>query len=396
MASSSGLQGVGLQGVALQGNTVIPVSVTANAGVANVTVAAYNPTEADAIIPTTAAVTVAANAPVQTVKAAAGHSNVTVAATNGIVPSAAYPTVAAVTAAGNQAIGEVTPTTTGLGNVTAAAYNPSVSTPASVTANPGIAQVQVASYAPSVVTTPHPVAGVAGVTVQAYTVPYVSPVVAGGNGYGTQVYGTVAYGTGGFTAGVSVTVIPGTARATATAGNASVSKASNEIPPEYTGLCTFECPQVRDRAPYLPDSSQAEYNLWRHFENRLRGVNVWQRSDGTFCVDTPANYEAAQTHPAAYFSDDPIGPDLTAEEQGLSDSNVNYPWNPIPPQPPFYDSTISEVPGAYVFITNWDQTTETLALDPYLVKWWQGGAVYTITQEEALVLTAAGFGDDIT
>ena len=155
-------------------------------------------------------------------------------------------------------------------------------------------------------------------------------------------------------------------------------------------LALFMTPVVRDRPPYLPNSSKAQYSLMRHFENRLRGVLVWQRNTGTYCVDTPCNYEAAQTNPAAYISDDPIGPDLTDDFQGLTDSNINYPWNPFP------GSTNSTTPGSYVSNTNWDQTKEEFILNPYMIQWWEGGAENIITQEQALSLTVAGFGDCIT
>lgn len=151
----------------------------------------------------------------------------------------------------------------------------------------------------------------------------------------------------------------------------------------------FLTPQVRDRPPYLPDSSVQQVMLMRHYENRLRGVLVWMRNDGTFCVDTVCNYEAAMTQPAAYITQDPIGPDLVAEAQGPSDSNINYPWNPYP------GTTNSTVPNAYAFNTNWDRTTRLFTLDPYMIQWWEGGAENIITQEAALALTAAGFGDCI-
>ncbi len=157
-----------------------------------------------------------------------------------------------------------------------------------------------------------------------------------------------------------------------------------------TALALFVTPQVRDRPPYLPDSSPAQYGLMRHFENRLRGVLVWERNDGTYCVDTTCNYESAMTEPAAFISSDPIGPDLTADFQGLTDSNVNYPWNPKP------GSTNSVTPGSYAFNTNWDQTTQDFILDPYMIQWWQGAACNIITQAQALALTAAGFGDCIS
>lgn len=180
-------------------------------------------------------------------------------------------------------------------------------------------------------------------------------------GYGTALYGAVPYGTGG----------------------APIATATNA----FNGLCIFETPQVRDRPPYLPNSSPAQVGLMRHYENRLRGVLVWQRNDGTFVQDTPSNYEAAQTNPAAYIQRGPIGPDLSGSEQ--TDTNVNYPWDLYP------GSTFSEVPGAYAYNVNWDQTTELFVLPQYMTAWWQGGAENVITQATALVLTAAGYGDCI-
>jgi hypothetical protein len=160
-------------------------------------------------------------------------------------------------------------------------------------------------------------------------------------------------------------------------------------PSTEDAFASFLTPQVRDRPPYLPDSSRREIMLMRHFENRLRGVLVWERNDGTYCVDTVCNYEAAMTQPAAFISDDPIGPDEIATAQGLTDSNVNYPWNPFP------GSTNSVIPGSFVSNTNWDQTKQEYILDPYMINWWEGGALNIITQAQALALTAAGFGDCI-
>ena len=157
------------------------------------------------------------------------------------------------------------------------------------------------------------------------------------------------------------------------------------------GTAVFLTPMVRDRPPYLPDSSQAQYNLWRHFENRLRGVIVWQRSDGTWVQDTPSNYEAAQTQPAAYFNDDPIGPDLVADYQ--TDTNVNYPWNPSPGSGAF---ARGQSPGSFVYTQSWDGTHSTDVLDPFLSLYYQPGAENVVDQEEVLELTAAGYGDCIS
>jgi hypothetical protein len=162
----------------------------------------------------------------------------------------------------------------------------------------------------------------------------------------------------------------------------------------FDGLALFVTPQVRDRAPYLPNSTSREIGLMRHFENRLRGVLVWEVNDGTYVVDTICNYESAQTQPAGWISDDPIGPDWvppdsSTEFQGLNDSSAPYPWNPFP------GSTNSVIPGSFVSNTNWDQTKQEYILNPYAINWWEGGAENIITQDQALALTAAGFGDCI-
>ena len=184
--------------------------------------------------------------------------------------------------------------------------------------------------------------------------------------YGGSTYGGSAYGGSGGSYGSVVHLVPQTT--------------------------VFEPPMVQDRPVFLPDSTGAQVGLWRHYANRYRGVTVWQRSDGTFCVDTPANYEAAQTHLACFFSDDPIGPDETASTGygGLSDTNLNYPYNPYP------GSTNSETPGSYSYITNWDQTTEDFVLNPYLTAYYPGGHVIPVNQAEAVVLTEGGFGDCLT
>lgn len=181
----------------------------------------------------------------------------------------------------------------------------------------------------------------------------------------------------------------------------------------------FQTPKIKDEPPFLPDSSPLQMRLFRHYENRWRQVNVWQRSDGTFVQDTPTPYESSQTSPAAFFSDDPVGPyeiiATTADvilpgtysqgtwdagfydgqivsgssAPGQTDSNVNYPWNPFPGSGPEDRNN----PGQFVHGTNWDGTTFTDQLNPYMSRWFQPAASNVVTQAEALVLTAAGYGD---
>ena len=183
--------------------------------------------------------------------------------------------------------------------------------------------------------------------------------------YGTRTYGGTAYG-----------------------GATSVTPSPIPIPPGQPVY--FRTPSVQDEAPYLPDSPAYQVRLYRHYENRRRAVNVWQRSDGTFVQDTPTTSDTDQPTPAAYFTDDPVGPYEIFG--GEVDTNVNYPWNPFPGAGPEAPSN----PGQFVYGTNWDGTTFTEQLDPYMVKWFQPSATIEITQAEALALTAAGYGDCIS
>ena len=189
-------------------------------------------------------------------------------------------------------------------------------------------------------------------------------------GYGTGAYGTVVYG--------------GAAPAPAPSGPTTI---------------LFETPHVAVIPRWLPNSTPQQYLLYRHFANMERGVNVWQCSDGSWRVDYPCNYEQAQTHPAAYFSAGPIGPDETPPGSGsvpaadfpaLNNTNLAYPWNPFP------GSTISETPGNYSTVYDWTEQMTEFNLNPYFIAWYQGGGMIHVTQQQALALTAAGFGDCIS
>ena len=174
------------------------------------------------------------------------------------------------------------------------------------------------------------------------------------------------------------------------------------FPTGYTlpteGTAIFRTPIVQDESPYLPDSPPSQVRLYRHYANRWRGVNVWRRNNGTYVQDTPTNQEADQTSPAAAFTDDMVGP---YEIIGQTDTNVNYPWNPYPgagpePGPGYSGIGPNPNPGQFVYGTNWDGTTFTEQLNPYMVTWFQPGADNVITHAEAVALTAAGYGDDIS
>ena len=191
--------------------------------------------------------------------------------------------------------------------------------------------------------------------------------------YGTGPYGGTAYG-----------------------GSTTFTPSTPSTPVNLGALVLFQTPVVAVIPRWLPDSTPQQYLLYRHMANENRGVNVWLCSDGTYRVDYPCNYEEAQTSPAAFFSDDPIGPDETPPGSGsipaadfpaLNDTNLAYPWNPFP------GSTISETPGNYATVYDWTEQMTEFTLNPYFTRWYAGGHILEVTQQEALALTAAGFGD---
>lgn len=81
--------------------------------------------------------------------------------------------------------------------------------------------------------------------------------------------------------------------------------------------------------------------LWAHFENRIRGVDVFALSDGTYVQETatPENGNTA----------------------------IPYPWNPDYPSAPFS------------YVTNFDGTVTTATVDPYIIFRYAGGSTWPIT-----------------
>ena len=55
----------------------------------------------------------------------------------------------------------------------------------------------------------------------------------------------------------------------------------------FASAWTFTPPLVKVVPPYGPDATQAQFDLWRHYENRERAVNVWILSDGSVVQSDP-------------------------------------------------------------------------------------------------------------
>lgn len=124
---------------------------------------------------------------------------------------------------------------------------------------------------------------------------------------------------------------------------------------------TFTPPLVRDRPPYLPDSDASQQGLWRHFENRLRGVNVFK------CTNAAGQISYVQ--------------DTATPENKFT--NIPYPWDPDNPS------------GPYVYVTNWDGSVTKVSHPVWIITAYYGGHSYDVSEAEAALLagyTAGGLG----
>lgn len=137
-------------------------------------------------------------------------------------------------------------------------------------------------------------------------------------------------------------------------------------------MASFTPPLVKDRPTFLPDSTQAQIDLWRHFENRERGVNVWIMSDNSVVQDT-----------------------ATAENSNTDMTGV-YPWNPSNPSAPYVRSIYID-PSANPQVPTEHDTSH----DPYPVAFFQGGTTTPITAAQESILTGytsygTGYSDCIS
>ena len=135
---------------------------------------------------------------------------------------------------------------------------------------------------------------------------------------------------------------------------------------------TFTPPLVKDRPPFLPDSTELEKSLWLHFENRERGVNVWILSDGNVIQDT-----------------------ATAENSN-TDMTPIYPWDVNNASAPYVRSIfIDPVPAPQV------ATDHDVSHNPYPVAYFYGGSTWPITNAQYTLLLGytshgAGYADCLT
>lgn len=120
----------------------------------------------------------------------------------------------------------------------------------------------------------------------------------------------------------------------------------------------FTPPLVKDRPPFLPDSSQMQKELWMHYENRYRGVNVWIMSDGSVVQDT-----------------------ATPENSNTDMSGV-YPWNPNDPSGPYVRSIFIDANARPQVATEHD-----VSHDPYPLAFYAGASTYPVSTATATLLT---------
>jgi hypothetical protein len=117
---------------------------------------------------------------------------------------------------------------------------------------------------------------------------------------------------------------------------------------------TFTPPTAQITPAYLPDTKGLQYLLFRYFQPRTRGVNVYCLSNGSFAQDYP-----------------------TKEN---SNTNFPLPYNPTDPAAPF--AQWNDTKGNTYFST----------LPVHIVNIYYGGHLYTIDEETKNRLQNAGYG----
>ena len=119
----------------------------------------------------------------------------------------------------------------------------------------------------------------------------------------------------------------------------------------------FTPPLVKVVPPFLPDSSNAERELWRHYENRYRGVNVWLMSDSSVRQSDP-----------------------TPENSNTSMVGI-FPWDPFNPTAPYVRSIYID-PGA----NPQSPTEHDTVHNPTVVAYFAGASSYNVTVAVATLL----------
>ena len=128
----------------------------------------------------------------------------------------------------------------------------------------------------------------------------------------------------------------------------------------------FTPPLVKDRPPFLPDSSELQKSLWLHYENRYRGVNVWILSDGSVVQDT------------------------ATPENSNTDMSAVYPWDVNNAAAPYVTSVFIDS-GADPQVAS----VHTVRHNPYPIANFYGGSSHVVTPVQSTLLanyTAHGIG----
>jgi hypothetical protein len=131
----------------------------------------------------------------------------------------------------------------------------------------------------------------------------------------------------------------------------------------YSGYL-FTPPNVKFVPPFLPDSTGAQRDLWRHFENRERGVNVWVMSDGSVRQSDP-----------------------TPENSNTSMVGI-FPWDPFNPSAPYVRSIYIDA-GA----NPQSPTEHDTVHNPYVVAYFAGASTYPVSNAQyELLLNYTAYG----
>ena len=123
-------------------------------------------------------------------------------------------------------------------------------------------------------------------------------------------------------------------------------------------MSSFTPPLVDLVPTFTPDSTQDQIDLWRHFENRIRGVNVWILSDGNVVQSDPS------------------------PENSNTDMSAVFPWDVNNPSAPYVRSIFIDA-GVRPQVPSEHDVSHSI----YPVAYFQGGSSHVLMSAQVTLLT---------
>jgi hypothetical protein len=162
---------------------------------------------------------------------------------------------------------------------------------------------------------------------------------------------------------------------------------------------TYSPPQLKIIPPFLPETTGQAFALFRHYENRERGVNLYVWSDNTVTTDYPVSI-------ATGTSTVKIPQPLQAQVLQPQDPTNPATGGEQPPLGPLTQKGAINWDGPYPYVEIWDVLATLVAGEavyqykqqiPWCVSWFRGGVTeYQISDAMYAILHSAGYAAYLT